>query len=80
MAKRSSARLLPVESVWPVRNCRQCGNELIRVSPDESPGLDVLWGLPAKGDFYCEKCDLRSTISLHRDEARDLELAPRAQA
>lgn len=78
MPKRSAVVQRPPEE--PARDCRQCGNELLRLSPDKPPGFDVVWGAAATGYFYCQKCDVQHTFPLERGEARDLELAPRAQA
>lgn len=63
------------------RVCRQCGNELIRISPDKPAVDEVTWNaVNAEGRFFCEKCHLHLKFPLVTDEPRDIELAPRVQA
>lgn len=62
------------------RVCRQCGNDLIRLSPSR-PVDDVSWeNSHPHGMFFCEKCQLDFKFPLVNDEPRDIELAPRVRA
>ena len=74
---------MPVKPTHPRfkrRVCRQCGNDLLRISPDR-PSDDVTWNVPnAQGQFFCEKCHIHVKFPLVKDEPRDIELAPRVQA
>ncbi len=69
------SRLRPLK-----RECRQCGNELTRVSPDK-PQDDLTWFTSTPvGLFICQKCHLQKTLPLIGDEPRDIELSPRVRA
>lgn len=62
------------------RVCRQCGNDLVRLSPSR-PKDDVTWATAQpEGIFFCEKCDIEVKFPLGKDEVRDIELAPRVRA
>lgn len=61
------------------RVCRQCGNDLVRLSPNH-PIDDLSWNTSPEGQFHCEKCDIAFKFPLVKDEPRDIELAPRVRA
>lgn len=64
------------------RECRQCGNVLLRVQPPK-PVDDFSWMSATRtheGSFFCEKCHIETRATLVKDEPRDIELAPRVRA